>query len=299
LIPLLIYQSNPHHINWIDHTALPLRLVQSGAAAFIGETGKVIGADPRDGLAVIPALLVAAALALMLLRGSRRERSGSVTALAIGLGGVGLAVGAALAGKDYIIARNLLPALVPLAAAVGAALAASRARKAGIAIAVLLCTWSVGFDVYVAETPSLQRPNFETVADALGPMHQPRAIVSWALAGTPLDYYLGGGAGKPKDWPLRVRELDVVAKHNAARVVPRLAARFPQVQEIPLGRLTVVRYRSPRILDLHYRQLRRLKTGFNNDAVVVGGMPPAPSSTPLPRTLTIAGRSAPAALPTG
>jgi mannosyltransferase len=299
LVPLLLDQANPHHITWIDHSALSLRLIQSGSAALIGETGKVIGATPRDGFAVIPALLVGAALALVALRGSRREQRGAAIALTVGLGGVGLAVGAALAGKDYILARNLLPALVPLAAVTGVALAASRARKVGVALAVLLCGYFIAFDVYVAETPSLQRPNFESVADALGPAQQPRAIIGWALAGDPLDYYLGGATGKPSVWPLRVRELDVVAKHNAARVIPRLAARFPQVQEIPLGRLTIVRYRSPRLLDIHYRQIRRLKTGFNNDAIVVDGVPRPPAATPVAPQLTIAGRSALAAPPTG
>src|SRR5207248_9380437 len=175
----------------------------------------VLGADPRDGFAVVPALLLAAALALVLLRGSSRERRGTAIGLAVGAGAVALAVGAALAGKDYILARNLLPALVPLAAAAGVALAASRARRLGVILAVLLCGYLVGFDVYVDATPNLQRPDFETVADTLGPAHGPRAIVSWALAGTPLSYYMGDDTRRAREWPLHVRELDVVGKHNA------------------------------------------------------------------------------------
>jgi 4-amino-4-deoxy-L-arabinose transferase-like glycosyltransferase len=299
LVPLLADQMNPHHINWIDHSPMQLRLLESGAAAFIGETGKVIGAQPRNGYAIFPALLAAAALLVVALWGSRRERRGAAIGFGIGAGVVGLALGAALAGKDYLLARNLLPALIPLLAAVGAALAASRARRVGMTLAVLLCGYSLAFDVYVAVTPSLERPDFEAVADAIGPAHGPRVVVSWALAGTPLQYYLGDDTHRAGHgvWPLHVRELDVVGKHYATTISPRLARRFGSAQRISIGRLAAVRYRSARALDVHYRQLKPLRTGFQSDSVLTDGFRKPPPA--LPAQVTIAGRSAPAGRPTG
>ena len=78
----------------------------------------------------------------------------------VGLGVVLIPTAAALVGKDYLVERNLLPALVPLAAAVAIGLAVSGARRLGLVLAFVLCAYWLAFDVHVTQTPNLQRPDF-------------------------------------------------------------------------------------------------------------------------------------------
>ena len=126
----------------------------------------MIAEPPRERYALIPVALIGVALLLVALRGSPRERRGALLGLAVGVGVVLLASGAALAGKDYIVERNLLPALVPLATAAAVGFAASGARRIGLACAALLCAYWLAFDVYVTRTPNLQRPDFRDLARA-------------------------------------------------------------------------------------------------------------------------------------
>ena len=131
LLPLISAQVNPTHIGWIDHSALSLRLFETGVSFLAGETGHVIAEPPRERYALIPVVLIGVALLLVALRGSPREKRGALLGLVVGLGVVLLASAAALAGKDYIVERNLLPALVPLAIVVGAGFAAERGSSPG------------------------------------------------------------------------------------------------------------------------------------------------------------------------
>ena len=124
---------------------------------------------------------------------------------------------AALVGKDYVVERNLLPALVPLAAVVALGLGATRARLAGVLVAVALCAYWLAFDVYVTQTPNLQRPDYRGVADARSARPGvPRAIVSWRLAGDPLRWYLDDGAMRWYGGAEAVREVDLVGKRTVA-----------------------------------------------------------------------------------
>src|SRR5260221_273003 len=135
--------------------------------------------------ALIPVALVSVALLLLALRGGSRERRGGALGLVVGVGVVLLASGAALVGKDYIVERNLLPALIPLAATVGLGFGASGARRAGAVCAVLLCAYWLPFDGHLAPTPNLQPPAFRDPAERLGPPTRPKATLTWEAAPGP------------------------------------------------------------------------------------------------------------------
>ena len=93
----------------------------------------MIAEPPRVHYAILPAIVIAlAALTLLAVRGTRRERRGGLLGLAVGLGVLALAGVAALAGKDYVVERNLLPALVPLAVVVALGLALGARPLAGM-----------------------------------------------------------------------------------------------------------------------------------------------------------------------
>ena len=90
LAPLIVAQTNPGHIGWINHTPLLERLVETGAVFLIGETGHVISEPTRWLFAVIPALLAIAALGLGAWRGSAGEKRGMAIGLGLGVGVIAL-----------------------------------------------------------------------------------------------------------------------------------------------------------------------------------------------------------------
>ena len=180
---MIAAQANPGHIGWIEESGLAGRYFQTGVSFLIGETGHVIAEPPRVHYAAAPVVVVGLAALVLLALGSRRERRGGLIALVVGIGVLLLAGAAALLGKDYVEERNLLPALVPLAAVVALGIGATRARLAGVLLAVALCVYWLAFDIYVTQTPNLQRLDYRGAVAALGPARVRRAIVSWRLAG--------------------------------------------------------------------------------------------------------------------
>lgn len=275
LAPLILAQANPHHIGWIEGTPLSSRLLETGVSFLIGETGHVIAEPPRNQFAIVPAVAVGLALALVLGWGSRRERRSAALAGTIGLAVVGLALLAALAGKDYVVERNLLPALVPLGAAVAIGLGTARTRLVGLALTLALCAYWVAFDVRVTQTPNLQRPDFRDLSHALGAPTRSRAIVMWRLGADPVRWYLHDGSTRMYGGRQPIQEVDLVGKPLAARRPAKLPPSFHEVGRLHLDRMTVTRYAAPRPIDLWYHTLHALPTGFGAVGVLLDGPRPA------------------------
>lgn len=267
LIPLISAQVNPTHIGWIEESLLSTRFFQAGISFLIGETGHVIAEPPRERYALLPAVLIACALLLVALRGSSRERRGALLGLVIGFGVAALALAAALIGKDYVVERNLLPALIPLAAAAGIGFAAGRARRIGLLLAIVLCAYWTAYDVHVTQTPNLQRPNFRAITDALGAPRVPRAIVTWKLAADPVRFYLHDKSLRVFSGETPMREIDVISK-SAVGQPERLPPKFHPVARIRFERLTLTRYTTNRVREVPFYVLRDVRTGFGVNAVV-------------------------------
>ncbi|HEX2393308.1 MAG TPA: glycosyltransferase family 39 protein [Solirubrobacterales bacterium] len=280
LLPLFAAQVNPEHIGWIETSPLPERLVQGGVSFLSGETGHVIAEPPRGHFALVPAILVGLGLLLVLLHGDWRERRRAALGTALGVGVVALAVLAALLGKDYVIERNLLPALVPLGAAVAVGFSVRRHRCLGALLAVALCAYWIAFDVHVTRTPNLQRPDFKGLAQELGPPSGRRAIVMWRLAADPARWYLHDHSLRWYGGPERVTEVDIVGKSIAAVSRPlgagrpgNLPASFHQVGRVRLKRLTLTRYASKHPVKIWNHTLRDLPIGFGRVGVLLDGPP--------------------------
>ncbi len=271
LVPLISAQVNPTHIGWIEESLLSTRFLQTGVSFLIGETGHVIAEPPRERYALLPAILIAVALILVAARGSHRERRGALIGVVVGSGVAVLALLAALLGKDYVVERNLLPALMPLAIAASLGFAADRARRLGLLLAVVLCAYWVAFGVHVTQTPNLQRPDFRGIVDELGPPRGPRAIVTWKLAADPVRYYLHDYALRvySGDWPLRT--IDVISKSLEGRAVTGVPSVFHPVARVRFERLTLTRYMANRPHDIPFHELKQIHTGFGFNAVVVDG----------------------------
>jgi mannosyltransferase len=270
LLPLITSQVNPTHIGWIDSTPLSSRFFQTGISFLVGETGHVIAEPPRERYALLPAILIGVALLLVVIRGSRAERRGALLGTAVGLGVAALALVAALVGKDYVVERNLLPALVPLLVAAAIGFASDRARRLGLLLAVVLSAYWIAFDVHVTQTPNLQRPDFRSITEELGTPHVPRAIVSWKLAADPVRFYLHDHSLRISGGETPVREIDVISKSSVGQPegVPRA---FHPVARVRFERLTLTRYMSNRVREIPFYVLRDVRTGFGVNAVVADG----------------------------
>jgi len=204
LLPLLLAQAgNPYDI---AGTSIALRLVQVPKQFLLGYRGPL--ALP---LGLLGALLVAGGGWLLLRRTSRDARDRALLLVGIGAIGVALPLLAALAGADYVNTRNLLPALIPLLAALAVGYGVSDASRAGLALLTALCALSLAIVIAVAADSQYQRPDWKGLARALGGADAPRAlVVSPANGELALRYYRPGLRTMAPEGAA-VREVDVVA----------------------------------------------------------------------------------------
>lgn len=282
LAPLVLHQMSFGHAEWIGNFGLGHRLSETAATFVSGETGDIIGRPEQPGLAVVPLALVLGAFALLALRGTREERRAASVPLAVGVLTIAIPVLLALSSltKDYVLARNLLPALVPFLLVVAIALTVERARRIGAAIAVGLIAYSLGFCVWASASPDLQRPDWSTVAEHLGEPEAPRATVTWTLGEAPLRYYLSTGAVQVKpsegfDW--LVHEVNFVSEGPVPPLPSRLLGRgFHEVADEDTGRLFIRRYRTlgPGLAPLRLEAVFHAHLGWRSNGVLLDGIGP-------------------------
>jgi hypothetical protein len=230
----------------------------------------------------VPLAAMAAALALLAWRGGRGERrdAGLMLAIAGFTVVVPLAIAVAHPTADFVLARNLIPALVPLLVAIAISATLDRARRAGIAVAAILLAYSLGFTVLASTLPSLQRVDWESVADRLGEPQAPRAMVTWTLGEASLRYYLSTGSFQVRakeNLPWYVHEIDFISDGDAPRVPKRLLGpRFREVGYESVGPLRIRRYalRVPEVGRLRLRWVKRASLNFASNGVLVDGIGP-------------------------
>ena len=283
LAPLAYHQMSEGHAEWIGKFSLGHRLAEVAISFVVGETGDIIGRVEQPEPGLLPLALVLAAVVLLLVRAGRDERRAASIPLAVGAVAIGVPLLLAIfsTSKDYVLSRNLIPALVPLLLVVAVGLTLARARRAGNAIAALLLAYSFAFCVWASASPELQRPDWEAVAERLGEPDGPRATVTWVIGEAPLRYYLSTGAIQLKasegyDW--LVREVNFVSMGQAPPPAQRLiGGRFREVAYEEVGELHIRRYRvpGPELAPLRLRTLRHADTNFRNNGVLLDGVGPS------------------------
>jgi hypothetical protein len=101
----------------------------------------------------------------------------------------------ALIGPDYLLARNVIASLLPLAVALAAGFATSRA---GIVAAAALCALGLVQVVGVDTTERYQRDNWRAAGEFIGRADQPRAVIVTPASGAvPMLHYLEDGQKTP------------------------------------------------------------------------------------------------------
>ena len=282
LAPLAIHQMSLGHAEWIGDHSLGQRLWETGVAFAVGETGHIVARPEAVLPAVVPLLAALAGLALLAVRGEPRERraGGLMLAVAAATVVVPLALALLLPGKDYVLARNLIPALAPLLVAVAIGLTLRRARRGGAVLAAVLVVYSLGFSLWASFSPSLHRPDWEAVAERMGESETPRATVLWTLGAASLRYYLSTGSFQvqPSDgYAWNVHEVNFVSDGPAPPVPAHLLGpRFRQVGYERIGRLHLRRYAlpGPDLAHLRLRKLRRAELNFRSNGVLIDGIGP-------------------------
>ncbi len=282
LAPLAIHQMSYGHAEWISNFSLGHRVWETASTFVVGETSDIIARPERPELAFVPLALVLPALALLPFRGSREERRAAMIPLAVSLAAIGIPLLLALVpfGKDFVLARNVLPALVPLLVALAVALTLPAARRLGIGIGAALLAYSLGFCVWASVSPELQRPDWEAVAAEIGEPEAPRATVTWVLGEASLRYYLSTGAiqvtpADGYDW--LVHEVDFVSDGKAPPPPARLLGPgFRETARGSAGRLYVRHFElpGPGLAPLRLRALKDARLEFRNTGVLLDGIGP-------------------------
>jgi uncharacterized membrane protein len=282
LAPLAIHQMSIGHAEWIANFSLGHRLWETVATFASGETSDIIARPERPALALVPLALALAALALLAARGVREERRAAAIPLSVALAAIGIPVLLALASpsKDYVLARNVMPALVPLLVAIAVGTTLPSARRLGAFVAAALLAYSLGFCIWVSASSDLQRPDWSAVATELGEPEAARATVTWTLGEAPLRYYLSSGAIQvtPADgYHWLVHEIDLVSDGRVPPPPPRLLG--PGFRETAIegaGRLHIRHFElpGPGLAPLRLRQLRTARLDFRSNGILLDGIGP-------------------------
>jgi len=279
LAPLAIHQTLQNHAEWIGNHSLGHRLWEIGVVFTVGEIGDIIARPERPLLALLPAAALIALLVTLAAQGQRRDlrAGGRVLGIAAATVAIPLAIALLAPSKDYVLARNLLPALVPLLVAAGIA-ATLPVRRTGAVLASVLFVYSLGFCLAASISPGLQRPDWEVVAAKLGEPEAPRAMVSWTLGHASLRYYLSTGSfqARPSEgFQWYVNEVGFVSDGPAPPVPAALIGpRFRRVGYEQAGRLHIRRYALPdsELARLRLKRVRAASLNFRSNGVLLDGI---------------------------
>jgi 4-amino-4-deoxy-L-arabinose transferase-like glycosyltransferase len=206
-------------------------------------------------------VLVGAALALLTTPPSQRHFARVLAVLTVW--DLVVPVAAALAGKDYIVTRNLIATLVPLLVLVGIGFASPRATRYGLAGAAATVALGLGAVCAIAADPGLQRIDIKAAVASLGHATVDRVVLSPGsyLFASILPRYLTPSSVL-NDVRVPVAEVDVLVPRPGSGTPPCLAGQacelfateqrltppapgFRLVSRKEVEPFTVIRWRAP------------------------------------------------------
>jgi mannosyltransferase len=251
LVPLLRDQNENVPRAWTESFSLSNQLRGSVQEFAVGLRWTWL--VQRPGVLVILGL-GAAALVLLVARGTRAERSGAAPAAGVALAVLVAPVVVSLFGDNLVASRNVIAAWPLGAIVVGAGLGAAGARRVGTALAVALCAAMLAIDVSRPLEDRLQRDDWEELMASSGRPGPDEAVA--VLRGFENSrvaaLYLPGGGEQPAGPTVTVRQLVAVGNPStmAAFLAAAPGAGFMLVDSEEKGRLRLARLRAPSPVEL-------------------------------------------------
>jgi mannosyltransferase len=209
-IPLLLLgMAQQHYTGWIDFLPPGDRMAQVPQNLIAGL------ATPWG---ILPPLLIGFVfLAVLYVITTAKPEALRVAAYPAGVAAAAGAVTviALIAGSDYVVTRNLIGFWAPFVLALSVVLAAPTAGRLGAVVVAVVCVTGASLAIWQAATAEAQRPDWDPVAEALGPAEVPRAINVPSPFATPLTNYLPNSHEPSEGETATVEEIDVVEFHPA------------------------------------------------------------------------------------
>ena len=276
LLPLALQQlENPR---WIAESGLPGRLAQIPAIFLIGFE---VPLPLAFAVAAAAAITAGIGVWLLLRRTARDTRRRGLIAAAIGLTVVAIPAVLALVDLDYIVYKNVIVAVLPLALAVSVGFTAERAGRLGTGAMAVLLGLSAAVAVATLWEPKYHREDWRRAADAIGAAEGPRALVVTPLDGAlPLELYLGATRRLDPGSDVLVSEIDLIGGARrplgsiAGPTTPRPPTppapdpAFTAVERQEAEHFTLIRYRSAEPRPVSVARLRALALDDGRSAVL-------------------------------
>jgi mannosyltransferase len=249
LLPLAVSQQGSNATEWFKETSILTRAWQT--PVHFASTVKPEIPSPEAwishlqiGAAMFAAALLLAGAAVLARRGAGRDRRGAGIAFALAGASFCLPIAVAVAGADFLDARNLIGALLVLLVCAGLVFAAVRPRIAGTVATAAICALSAGLLVVSGSTSAMQRPHYQGQARSIGRSRVKRIVVVPRTAKPPLSYYLGAQRAEGTGRPVWAREIEL---YSGAPTKDAPQAPFRLVGERSAANgMWVTRYESPR-----------------------------------------------------
>ncbi|MFL5891291.1 MAG: glycosyltransferase family 39 protein [Solirubrobacterales bacterium] len=197
LIPLAIAQEAGGRQNGFTESPLISRAGELSLNFVAGqEPSPFAGSRAVDALQLLALIggagLLALAIGLVAQRGSDRDRGAALITGVVGGGAIGVPLGLAMLGADFINPRNLIGALVPILILAAIGLGGARSGRVGLAGGGALCAMFAVVLVATNLSAQMQRPDWRGAADAIqASAPDARAFVVPRNGDDPLSYYLG------------------------------------------------------------------------------------------------------------
>jgi mannosyltransferase len=190
LLPLALHQRATGAARFISESSLARRLAQVPKQFAVGYQGPL-----ETAVTVAALVLVAYGVYLLIAATTARARSRALMFVALGAAAVLAPLVLALFGPDYVIARNVIAAWLPLGVALAAGFATGRA---GIVAAAGLCALGLLQVIGVATNQRYQRDDWRAAGKFIGRADEPRAIIVTPASGAvPMLHYLHRGRQAP------------------------------------------------------------------------------------------------------
>lgn len=244
LVPLARYQQQDGQAGWIsglpigDRTELVARELATNNTEFVTQSTP----DPAGAWWVLGCAAILAVVALVIVR----RRDAPVAARGLGwvaLASLGVPYLLSFTSLDYFLDRNLIAAWPLLAVLLGVATARVTAPAVTAAVGAAIAVSGVAVCVSIASDADLQRADWRSAIERIGPADVPRAVLLQpSYAGSELAAYdVHAAIPIPGTG---VREVVVLGTQtNAPAAGPQLAA-FSAVERAQRGGVGFVRYRA-------------------------------------------------------